>query len=481
MGETRSDTRLQAARAAFRAHDLARAEAMCEAIIRADKRDANAIDLLGQIAFVQGDYERAETLFQRMAALCPREPRPQCVLGEIRTTQGRFAEAIGRFDKALRIRAGHEKAIAGKADALEKSGERDEARALLGPFVAKGRETPEMALIQARLDLRAEDGEALERLVARHADGPAHVLAQLRFLRGAQLERGGRIDEAFEEYRAANAMVAMPFRVDAWRGETDDLIAAFGADRIGSMPRAAHGSQLPVFIVGMPRSGSTLIETIIDAHPMASGCGEFPGIELLVSTISLDIGSTLPYPACAEDLEQADVDMLAARYLERLAAAHPDATRLVDKYLPNYRHLGLIAALVPEARVIHCRRDPLDTCFSCFATPLNPAAHPYTCNLEHLGAVYRDYERLMAHWRSVLDPAMLEVPYEDLVADQERVTRRIIDFCGLPWDDRCLRYYESGRRARTASHDQVDQPIYTSAVGRAQPFEKHFAPLRAML
>ncbi len=157
------------------------------------------------------------------------------------------------------------------------------------------------------------------------------------------------------------------------------------------------------------------------------------------------------------------------------------ARRVVDKALANYCHLGLLELIAPQARILHCRRDPLDTCLSCFAQPLWPSAHPYTCNLEHLGAMYAGYERLMAHWRATLNLPVLDVHYEQLVADQEGVSREILEFCGLEWDPACLRYYDTGRVALTASYDQVNRPIYDRSVARHRHFEGHLKPLQRML
>ncbi|MHC4430144.1 MAG: sulfotransferase family protein, partial [Planctomycetota bacterium] len=307
------------------------------------------------------------------------------------------------------------------------------------------------------------------------------TLWHLRFLLGRALERSGRFDEAFAAYQQANETLRAPFDAGAWREQTEQLLEAFSPDRFAALPRAANGSELPVFIVGMPRSGSTLVETIIDAHPEAHGAGEFEATHFLIESIALEIGSNLPYPACVEDFDQDDVDNLSRAYLDRLSSLAPDARRITDKYLINYRQLGLLAPLFPEGRIIHCRRNPLDTCISCFALALMPHIHAWSCDLRDLGAVYLEYERVMHHWRDVLGIPMLEVPYEAVVADQELWSRRIIEFCGLSWDDRCLRFHERARVVQTASYDQVTQPVYSSSVGRFRGFDPHLGPLREVL
>ena len=176
-----------------------------------------------------------------------------------------------------------------------------------------------------------------------------------------------------------------------------------------------------------------------------------------------------------------DVDTAAGRYLQRLREAGDGAQRIIDKYLNNYLHLGMLAVLFPEARVIHCRRHPLDTCLSCFMTPLPAATHPYAYDLAGMGVVYVAYERLMAHWRDGLGIPMHEIRYEALVADQEAQTRQLLDFCGLEFDERCLRFYEGDRVVLTASYDQVNRPVYRTSVRRADRFSKHLEPLHTAL
>ncbi len=478
MGRLQTDVLLRQAQSALDANRLGQAKTICDQLIQLDSRNVSALNLLGQIAFARSFFDEAAGYLQRSVAIRPRDPRAHMILGELRTIQGKYKEAIARYDKVLRLQPGALWAIGGKADAWEKAGERSKSRALLEPFITAGRETPLMAIIQTRLELHDGAHERAVNLVARHSDTSGTTAWHLFSLQGKALEKLGRFDEAFEAYRRSNEAVPSPFNESAWLGHTQDLIANFTAQRMEKLPRAAHGSQLPIFIIGMPRCGSTLVETILDAHPEAHGAGEFAAMQELVNDITLRIGSVSPYPACIEDLAQEDVDDLANTYLDRLGAVNPQASRIADKYLISYRHLGLIDLLVPDARVIHCLRDPLDTCLSCYTQTLFPAAHPYANDLRRLGVVYTDYQRLMTHWRSVVKIPILEVQYEQLVSDQERVTRQIIDFCGLDWDECCLRFYDRERVVQTASYDQVTRPIYNASVGRAKAFTKHLGPLK---
>jgi hypothetical protein len=172
---------------------------------------------------------------------------------------------------------------------------------------------------------------------------------------------------------------------------------------------------------------------------------------------------------------------MGQKYLEEFKKLCNGATRLVNKYLRNHHHVGLIWMLFPRGRIIHCRRDPMDACFSCYTSALSPIMHGYCSDLRHVGFYYLQYERLMAHWSQVLDYPVLDVQYEELIGNQEAVTRRILEFCDLPWDSRCLRFHQTRRAVRTLSYDQVRRPIYDTSVGRHKPFEAYLWPLKEVL
>ena len=480
MARPRDETQLQAAQNALTAGDLVRAASICDELVRRNPRNINALAILGQIAKAHGDLDAAASHIQTCTALRPRDADLRILLGDIHKARGQYDDAIDCYDRVLQLQPDRDAAIAGKAEAYEKSGRHDQARSLIAQYIETGRETASMAVMQARLDLRDGNYESVIALVNRHltADtGRGNTQWHLSVLLGRALDQVGRHDEAFAAYRRGNDAARVSFNPDAWRRKTDEIIKAFSEERFARLPRATNGSSVSVFIVGMPRSGSTLVETIIDAHPEAHGAGELTTLHTLAGSLAFDIESALPYPQCVADLTKNDVDAIGRRYLDQLAPLAPDASRIVDKLPANYLRVGLIGLILPDARIIHCRRHPLDTCFSCYMHPFDPALHPYSTDLANLGAVYVDYERLMTHWRDTLNIPMLEVQYEALVENQEQVTREIIDFCGLDWDDRCLRFHERRRVVQTASYEQVTRPIYTTSVARYKNFESHLGPL----
>ena len=236
-----------------------------------------------------------------------------------------------------------------------------------------------------------------------------------------------------------------------------------------------HGTR-PVFIVGMPRSGTSLVEQVIASHPQAFGGAERHEISLISHRLSDWEGSDKEYPECLVDVPPDIISSFADGYAQFVTDLPQGTTVITDKMPENYQHLVLIRLLFPDARIIHCTRDPVDTCLSYYFQEF-VGSYDFAYDLADLGAHYVEYKRLMDYYRDEVGMSMLEISYEEMVADTERLAREIIDYCGLDWDEQCLRYYESDRVVRTASYDQVRQPIYTSSVGRWRHYEKHLLPL----
>ena len=283
-------------------------------------------------------------------------------------------------------------------------------------------------------------------------------------------------DLAFTHYQQANAAKRWQFDAEQHRADTDNFIALHSPEFMAGLPRASIRSARPIFVVGMMRSGTTLTEQILASHPAVFGAGELPDIVEMANSLPATLNTDIPYPQCMALLTQAKLDELAQRYLERLAEFSADASRVVDKAPVNFRHLGLIELMFPDAHVIHCLRDPRDSCLSMYFTDF-VHSHEYSSDLANLGSFYRDYRRVTRHWRNISKIPLLEVQYEELVAEPEATIRRIVAFCGLEWDDRCLNFHKSKRYINTPSYDQVRQPIYKKSAGRWKNYARHLEPL----
>jgi hypothetical protein len=257
----------------------------------------------------------------------------------------------------------------------------------------------------------------------------------------------------------------------------DRIEATFTRELMQAKAGGCDPSNMPIFIIGMPRSGTTLVEQIIANHPAVYGAGELQTFNNVLLTVRGPDGNSVPYPDFVPALDTDALRLIGAAYLAEVRKLAPGGKRITDKMPSNYYFAGLIKLALPNASIIHTLRDPVDTCISCFSK-LFSAEQNHTYDLGELGRYYKRYERLMAHWRRVLPAgSILEVRYEDVVADLEKEGRRIVAHCGLSWHDDCLSFHKTDRPVRTASATQVRQPIYNSAVGRWRVYEQHLGPL----
>jgi len=298
---------------------------------------------------------------------------------------------------------------------------------------------------------------------------------QLYFELGRLHDKLGSFDEAFESFSKGNLLAGFNFDSEKHTKKIDCRIAAFLPEVMGKLTRAFNRSERPVFIVGMPRSGTTLVEQIVAGHSEVFGAGELRFLPDLVHSLPSTV-----YPVDIETITREVLDGLAKQYLDRLDELDQIATRVTDKMPRNFLDLGLIALLFPGARIIHCIRDPLDTCLSIFFQDFT-STHDYSSDLASIGYYYKEYQRLMLHWQTVIDIPIFEVRYEELVDQQEQISREMIEFCGLSWDAHCLEFHQQKRTVATASYDQVRRPIYRSSLARWKNYETYLEPLKEAL
>lgn len=456
---------------------------LCRQVLKAESGNLNALSMLAEIARLSERTDEELAYLTKAVRLAPKNAALRERLGHHFRMTGAEAKAILQYEKALKLEPGRLTSIAGLAEVYDVQHRPEKARTLIERHLADPPNSAALYPVLIRVFVNAGETDAAiehgERLLA--AGRPEQELGDTCFQLARAYERAGDYDRAFRTARRANEILAPPFDPDAFVAGVDRIVETFTRDRLASIPRPSSPSDLPVFIVGTPRCGSTLVERIVDSHPAAYGAGELRLMPAIVRDIALRLSSTRPYPACVEDFTVGTADELSGEYLDALKKLAPKAARICDKDLGNHHRLGLIEILFPRGRVVHCRRDPIDTCLSCYMLPFDPVAIPFASDLGHLAIFYRQYVRLMTHWHEVLDLPILDVEYETLVADQENESRRLIDFCGLPWNDACLRFHEKAGSARTQSYDQVRKPIYRSSVKRADRFGAHLDPLRAAL
>jgi tetratricopeptide (TPR) repeat protein len=489
--------------------------------LRLDPGYADAHNNLAAVLVDQDRLREAEHHAREAVRLNPNHPPAHNNLGRALQGRGRTDDALAAYREAIRLKPDYYEAYNNAGTLLIELGSHDEAgdalrEALrLKPDYAEAHNNLGVVLVeQGRFDeARAHCHEALRlnpdhamayaTLASLHAQGhyrlsdeelarlkgfaasdrfTAEEASGLHFALAAVLDKEGAADDAFEHYRRANERKALVHRKrervfdPALRRElVGRVLATCDAAYFRRVAGFGLETELPVFIVGMPRSGTTLVEQILASHPRVHGAGELRELTRIAVDLAGALAPEAGYPECLARLDRDAARAQAERHLGYLQDLGGAAVRVIDKLPDNYLHLGLVAALFPQARVIHCRRDPVDTCLSCYFQNFKDVL--YAQDLEHLGLSYRLYERVMAHWRQVLPLRTYEVSYEELVADQEAVSRELVAFLGLEWDERCLAFHENRRVVRTASKLQVRRPMYSSSVRRWKRYEAHLQPL----
>ncbi len=440
---------------------------------------ARAHNNLGIVLAELGRTDEALAAYRAAATCQPAFAEPHSNIGNLLRAAGRIDEALDAFRAALDADPDFAVAHNNLGNTLLDRGDIDGARAAYRGAIEVRPDFAEAYRNLSTLEGFAPDGsdiEAMSRLIG-DAATPRDDLIYLRYARARAFHDRGAFDEAFADYRAGSALkrTGIDFDLNAQAGLYRRIAATFDDAFLARAAGAGEPSELPVFIVGMPRSGTSLIEQILASHPAVHGGGELDDLGAIIDGLPASLASSKPYPACVADADAEMLRGLGARYVAGLRALAPAAARITDKMPANTRHLGLIRCLLPGARIVHCRRDPLDTCLSCFTT-LFTIGQDFSYDLAELGGYYRAYDGLMAHWRAVV-PDMLEIDYEDVVADLEGQARRLVDFCGLDWDDACLDFDKTERLVRTASSAQVRRPIHGDSVARWKRYEAHLGPL----
>lgn len=360
----------------------------------------------------------------------------------------------------------------------------------------RGLMTAALASIYGRALLRSERaGEAIELIEGLRAETSAEQIEResgnwfkaLNAL-GHLYDRVKRYDDAIEAFTASNALIPVTYNEETTSGITRDLIHLWTPESIAGAARVSvpAGAPTPVFVMGMPRSGTTLTEQIIDAHPEGFGAGELGLITELYRQCAVD--PNLPFSTDPGAYDANKLREAARIYREEtfaLAGKDPSIRVITDKAPTNFWYMGFISMILPDARIVLCTREPRDNCLSCFFQALNPG-HMYSFDLESCGLYYRHHVEICEHFKGVLRDERVGVPvfenvYEDTIADQESKTRALLDFVGLGFDEACLRFHESGRVALTLSNDQVRQPIYTSSTKRYERYARHIGALERAL
>ncbi len=433
-----------------------------------------------------GRIDEAASCYRKALKLKPEDPYVYYNLGNAFQDQGKLDEAIACYENVLKIRPDDVDAYNNMGNACKGLGRFGEAISCYRKALHLQPDCAEAFYLLARARKNTDQDlkgllELSEQLNgATTEDG----LTYLNFALGKVHDELGLFEKAFEYYRLGNTYERAKHQHDpeAYRAYISSIIETLTADFLRNKDCWANDSEMPIFIFGMPRSGTTLVEQIISSHPDVLGGGELEFFLRLEKRFASALGSTA-YPKYVKRMDEATARKVSEGYIshvENLSRSSANQVRVTDKMPHNYLFLGLMFLLFPRARFIHCRRHPLDNCLSVYFQKF-ASGHDYAYDLSEIGLAYREYRRLMAHWLDGLQVPMFEVNYEDLVRHQERVSRQLLTFCGLKWHPGCLDFYKNRRPVFTSSNWQVRQPIYRSSVDRWKNYAQFLGPLKALL
>jgi len=470
---------------------------------------------LGVTLYDLGRLEEAAASFSRAITLQPAYAEAHCNLANIFMTQGRLDEAVGSYRKALSLKPDYTDAHYNLGVSLLARGKTEEAAASfqqalsLEPDFAEahcnlGIASKELGLMddavasfRKALQLKPDYARAYNGLALivkfRTFDNDIQAMENL-YVGKADISTADRIDLGFalgkayadlEDYDRSFAFILEANRLKRTTYEysireehlfLQRIKKTFSPDFLAAHHGVGSQDKTPIFIVGMPRAGTTLVEQILASHPLVFGAGELEDLRLVINGICVGAAAR-QFPECVMDLEMDAFNKMGEDYVGRIRDYAEEAGYITDKMPYNFFRVGFIKTVLPNARVIHCTRNPMDNCLSIFKNDFR-GTHGYAFDMTELGQYYNLYRDLMAYWEKVLPGFMHTVQYENMVSDQRNQTKSLLDFCGLPWDDACLEFHKTERKVSTASFAQVRQPIYSDSVELWKRYEKQLEPLR---
>ncbi len=449
---------------------------------KARKIKPNDVKVLINIAKVEyqlKDYKKALVHLIKANKIAPKSAAVWSLLGRTHHELGNLEGALECTTRAVELEPENTGCWLTQANFLVDAGRIDEARKIYRSIASKKDNYEVGALVGiANVTKFTVDDEEPNRLAALANDRAVSTYhgAELLYAAGKASADRKNYDTAFKFYKTAKDKFEKKFESDKHHIYCNSIKTAFSGSYFEALSYQGNASEKPVFIVGMPRSGTTLTEQILASHTDVTGAGEQNYFRNMFAKFGIFEGDPKKFAKTISKLSEHELDKLGKEFLEILDRYSTSAARVVDKMPLNFECLGLIATLFPNAKIIHCTRDPIDTCLSCYMNKF-AGSHSYNNQLETLGRYYREYKDLMAYWEQVLPIEIYESSYESLTSNQERDTRKLVSFLGLEWDPACLDFNSNTQLVKTPSKWQVRQPIYKSSVKKWKNYEKHLDPL----
>jgi len=469
-------------------NDYETAEQCFRQALEYDSKHFHGINNLANCLRHAGDLETALELYERAKEIEPRNPACVFNYGITLNALGRQEDAIEWLTKATEYGSGNYLAHHHLGVLFEQQGNFQDANA--NYLTALQYQPMYYESLAALLNSREHEANGAQIDSAQEAlkrsDLSSDTRLRLEHALGKHFEKSQEYDTAFQHFRNSNEVqksVARPFDINFYSNKFDRLIKFYTTERIEELAQFGSQDERPIFVVGLPRTGTTLVEQILSSHSEVHGAGELSYVHTLADQVErpVDQGGLGGFASQASPLTQESIEYLCKIYSDGLDSKNPDSlSRVVDKYPLNCVQLGLISILFPNAKIIHCQREPLDVAISCY-TVLFKLGDDFTNDLMHFGLYYKEYQRLMAHWKAALPTPYFDLQYEDLINNAETVTKELIAFCDLPWEEACLEFDKNKRAVLTPSIWQVRQKLYNTSVNRWKNYEKHMAELKAFL
>jgi tetratricopeptide (TPR) repeat protein len=435
---------------------------------------------LASLEQIIGMHRTAVPYLEKSLEYDPKNIKAICSMATALANLTQKDMAATYFKKALNIEPHNIDAVSGMAMIHNFNGEYEAAYNLINPLLKKKifHSSLGVAFAQCchKVGFCKEAVSYIDEVLKRGGMSKASEKS-IHFAAAKVLDRMHEYDKAFSHYKFANDAIRYLYDSVAHAQRNTVIMSDFTPELFMRAPRAENTDTRPVFIVGMPRSGTSLTEQILASHSNVYAAGELSDLSDIILQMAVATGERNNYLHCVEKLSQQQINSAAQKYLDKLTSLSTAANRITDKMPHNYYLLGFIQLLFPGARIIHCRRDPVDTCLSIYFQDFNEY-HKYAKSLFDIGTHYHQYMKLMQHWQNVLTLPILDLDYEELVSDQENVTRRLLEFCELEWEEGCLQFYKYDRTVDTASFDQVRQPLYKKSVERWRNYDKYLDELR---
>jgi len=465
---------------ALEANRFKAARRMLEKAVDLDPAFVMGWNDLANFHMKQDRYEKALEMVQRAIDLDPKMAHSYVMRGNILNKAQRHEESIAAYREALEISPFNPGALSGMGHVLKTIGRQQESIDAYRKCIQSHPHFGEAYWSLANLktfEFEDDEVEVMEHMVE-DTDLPDEPKVNFYLSLGKHYENRGHYDRAFENYRRGNELRRAHETYDPVQTEVihDRIIKVFDREFFKQREGWGDPDSSPILIVGLPRSGSTLIEQILASHSMVEGTMELPDLARTIAELSKSSPGKTEYPEAVEPLEPEQATALGRSYLQATLRYRTPLPRFIDKMPNNFASVGFLHLILPNAKVINARRHPLDSCLGSYKQ-LFFKGQSFTYDQFELGDYYLQYQRMMDHWHDVLPGQVLDVRYEEMVADQETQTRRILDYLGLPWEDQCLRFYETERAINTASSEQVRQPIYTSALHFWRNYEHHLGEL----